>query len=384
MAYLLEFPPGTLPDDIRAPPYVILGINGTSAVELLLPHIPLNMVLHFAPKLAQWVLPPPKNLPPPVAQDILRTPHVGIDIHLDIGPASLQRIIFKMMQTAGFAVPKNLFQHAPSLITSISIRKTWQLLELPPAGLDGLFIHIQTRLMSGAPVTFTEIRELWGHFPADHIVLRLAANNFVQSHIAWYYNRDEFSNIRHWYLSTKERYEVFKAVEDQFPEFGKRSFPLQRHVNSDDAEIRRKAREQDQALVDRMEKLEARSKIKKPRKLSVGGMQKKPDSTTTSKSLKVKVKTLADAKNGADTIEMGIMSSLLDDALRKVQEERKAEDKEDEEKRELESEKKGENKKRESHVKNDRSMDHESDTKDNSEKDETLRPTIFDPSAQPI
>ncbi|KAF2826111.1 hypothetical protein CC86DRAFT_466899 [Ophiobolus disseminans] len=389
MAYLLEFPPSTLPDDIRAPPYVMFGINGISAVELLPRRIPLNMVLYFAPKLAQWVLPAPNKLPPAVAQGVLHTPHVGIDILLDIGPASLQRIIFKMMQTVGYVVPKRLFQHAPSLMTSISIHQTWQLLELPPAGLDGLLMHMQARLMSGTHVAFTELRELWAYFPADHILLRLAAMNFVQAYIAWYYNRDDFASIRHWYLSTKERYEVFKAAEDQYPEFGKRSFPLKGHVNSGNADSRLKAKELDQALVERMDKLEARTKSKKPRRLSAENVKRKLDVTTTRQSLKIKVKSLADARDGADTIEMGIMSSLLDDALRKVQEERGAED---EEKGELESEDVDEKKKAESAAidekkkcdaeKDDGGMEQEARGTDNacSDKKESLQPA---PSAQP-
>jgi hypothetical protein len=221
MAYLLEFLPSTLPEDIRAPPYVIFGIKGHSVVESLPSRIPLNAVLHFAPKLAQWLLPVPKSLPPAATQVNLHTPFVGIDIHLDIGIASLQRIIFKIVQAAGFPVPKKLFFYPPSLFTSISICKTWLLLELPCAGLDGLHIHMQTRLMTGPPVTFAEMKELWDNFPANSDMLHLMAINFIQSHIALCYGREEFSTIRDWCRSSKERWEVFKAAEDRFPDFGK-------------------------------------------------------------------------------------------------------------------------------------------------------------------
>jgi hypothetical protein len=322
MAYLLEFPPSTLPDDIRAPPYVIFGIRGQSIVEILPRRVPLNAILHFAPKIAQWMLSAPENLPSEVAQGVQHTPFIGIDIQLDIGPASFQRIISKILQSAGLSVPKHSFQHPPSLITSISIRKTWFLFELPRAGLDGLHIHMQTRLMMGAPVTFVEMQELWAEFPADSAMLRVMAINFVQSHIALHYSRHEFSAVRNWYLSTKERYGVFKAAEDQFPEYGKRlAFNPGEIVvvNKNASESRRRAGEQDEAAADeaavqqamsrRMEMLERRKAIKDSRKLSMNDML---GERTTRKSLKWK--SAPDLRDGA-----------LSDALRKVQLEREAE-----------------------------------------------------------
>jgi hypothetical protein len=63
MAYLLEFPPSMLPDDIRKPPYIIFGIKGESVVAMLPKLIPLNAVLRFIPNLAQYVVPAPENLP---------------------------------------------------------------------------------------------------------------------------------------------------------------------------------------------------------------------------------------------------------------------------------------------------------------------------------
>jgi hypothetical protein len=322
MAYLLEFPPSTLPDDIRAPPYVIFGVRGQSVVEQLPRRIPLKAILHFVPKLAQWILPAPENLPLEVVQGVQHTPFVGIDIQLDIGPASFQRIIFKILQSAGLTVPKHLYQHPPSLITSISIRKTWFLLELPRAGLDGIHIHMQTRLMMGAAVTFVEIQELWTEFPADSDMLRLTAINFVQSHIALQYSRHEFSAIRNWYLSTKERYKVFKTAEDQFPEYGKRlaSNPGEMVVvNKNALEMERRAREQEeladdeaavqQAIARRMEMLERGKAIKGPRKISMADVV---GDKTVRRSLKCK--SAPDLKDVA-----------LSEALRKVQLEREAE-----------------------------------------------------------
>jgi hypothetical protein len=167
---------------------------------------------------------------------------------------------------------------------------------------------MQTTLMSGPPVTFTEMRELFAHFPVGHVVLRLTAINFVQAHIVLFYSRDECSNIRHWYLASKERYAVFKVAEDMFPDFGKRNAQILERIDSEGTERRRKAKEQE-VFEKRMEKKAA------SRKASAESV--KPNQTIRKSGVQV--------KRDVGTVEMSIMSSLLDDALRKVQEERDAE-----------------------------------------------------------
>ena len=129
---------------------------------------------------------------------------------------------------------------------------------------------------------------------------------------------------------------MFKAAEDQFPDFGKRSFPLRGHVNSDGTESKRKAKEQEQEEVaKRMEKLELRNKVKGPRKPSTEDIKKNVPTATVRQSTG---RGLTMSSGGEDDIEMGIMSALLDDKLRKVQEEREAEEKKEEEKEECQTE----------------------------------------------
>jgi hypothetical protein len=276
MAYLLKFPASTLPDNIYAPPFVIFGINGSSVVDKLPSRIPLNAVLHFIPKLAQYVLPAPESLPPKVAQGVLHTPYVGIDICLDIGIASLQRIILKVLQSAGRAIPKEQLQRPPSIITSISIRKTWLLFELPPAGVDGLLIHLQTLLMTGPAVTITEMKELWNAFPSDSDMLRVTAINFVQAHICLHYTREEYAEIRSWYMSTKERRKVFRAAEAMYPEFGKTRLirsDSQVRVNGFAAESRKTIGKEDLAAL-RAEILE---EVKKEMKEEIEALERKKE-----------------------------------------------------------------------------------------------------------
>ncbi|EAT91149.1 hypothetical protein HBI56_018370 [Parastagonospora nodorum] len=323
MSYLLEFPPTTLPlpDDVRQPPYVIFAINNVSMVEKLPSRIPLKAVVHFIPKLAQYVLPVPEDLPADVAKGVLRTPYVGIDIALDIGIASFQRIILKVLQSAGMAVPKHQLQLPTTTITSVSIRKSWLLLELHPAGLDALMIHLQTRLINGSPVTLVEIQALWAHFPSNSEMLRLMAINFVQSQVDFHYHREDFNKIRSWYLMSRERRSVFQAAEALFPEFGKMSslrfsdrvifnrMPL--------SESRRKTKEREDREAEeaaalsllnrRMEVLEMKAKkIKKA--------ESAEDVKKTSKiRLKKRVRSAPELKDGGEGAEQAMLQPTVYD-----------------------------------------------------------------------
>ncbi|KAH4007844.1 hypothetical protein HBI81_034430 [Parastagonospora nodorum] len=323
MSYLLEFPPTTLPlpDDVRQPPYVIFAINNVSMVEKLPSRIPLKAVVHFIPKLAQYVLPVPEDLPADVAKGVLRNPYVGIDIALDIGIASFQRIILKVLQSAGMAVPKHQLQLPTTTTTSVSIRKSWLLLELHPAGLDALMIHLQTRLINGPPVTLVEIQALWAHLPSNSEVLRLMAINFVQSQVDFHYHREDFNKIRSWYLMSRERRSVFQAAEALFPEFGKMSslrfsdrvifnkMPL--------SESRRKTKEREDREAEeaaalsllnrRMEVLETKAKkIKKA--------ESAEDVKKTSKiRLKKRVRSAPELKDGGEGAEQAMLQPTVYD-----------------------------------------------------------------------
>jgi hypothetical protein len=334
MSYLLAFPPSTLPANIRSPPYVIFGLNGTSIVQTLPARIPLNAVLHFAPKLAQWLLPPPTDLSEVAAQDELHNgPYIGINICANIGAAGLQRIIFKIMDTAGFVVPKHLFQYKPSLTTSISIRRTWVLLDLPPAGLDGLHIHMQTLIMTGPPVTLDEMKALWDNFPSSAEILQVVAVVFVRLHILLCYSQIDFEAIRRWYNATAERFKVFKKAENMFPDFCKPCISRLTRTRSDKfnentSERRRKARESCNGAD--MEVLEAQREMERP----IRTRSKKAESNMSVQKVKEKVNEYRESvvpyaktigrKSGSDLKEAATMSAKLSEALSKLQREQES------------------------------------------------------------
>jgi hypothetical protein len=314
MAYLLDFPPSALPDDIRKPPFVMFAINGTSIRALLPRFIPLAAVLHFAPTLRDFVLPTPTNLPPTVAQGVLATPFIGLDIGLDVGAASIQRIVVKIMQSAGFTVPQHIYQHPPSLTTSISILHTWNLLELPPSGLDNLVIHMHTLLMHGPPVTLPLLQHLFTLFPSTHAILHLAATNFVAAHCTLFYSCDEFTEIRRWYRQSVDRRAVFAKAEAINPEFGKMpqtDIEVWR-IDSFAAERARKAKEV--AAMMEKENKESREVVRR-RSGSGDGLR------TVRRGGK---RMLREGKQSED------MSAKLTEALKKVQAEREAEEAEEE------------------------------------------------------
>jgi hypothetical protein len=85
-------------------------------------------------------------------------------------------------------------------------------------------IYLQTLIMPGPAVAFVEIYELFNHFPLDSDMLRVTAINFVKSHIDLHYSFHDFAEIRRWYMADAIRHKMFKAAEEQFPEFSKAIF----------------------------------------------------------------------------------------------------------------------------------------------------------------
>lgn len=344
MAYLLDFPPSKLPSDILAPPYVIIGIQGESVAEMLPPRIPLKAVLHFIPSLAQFVVPAPEDLPLKIAQGALREPRIGLDIRLDIGVASLQRIIVKVLQSAGRMMSKKVFQSPPSTLTALSIRRTWLLFELPRAGLDSLLVHLQTYLMAGPPIRLAEMEALWDTFPPDSDMLRAMVVNFIQAHVVWHYSRAEFLAIQTWYQSDDTRHALFETIQDEFPAYGELPLPLlpstSKQTNMDFEEVReaadkeraellaQKAAEDKAAALKAMEKMvkdsiqasQKRKSAMKSRKMS---MEDLGPCTTISKSMGRRFESTWESRAKLPTMEE--MTAQLSDALHKVEVERESE-----------------------------------------------------------
>ncbi|KAF9701196.1 hypothetical protein EKO04_000260 [Ascochyta lentis] len=150
MSHLLAFPPSPLPPNLTSPPYAIIGLNGTDLTRHLPRHIPLNLLLHFAPTLRPWILPPPHlaALPHSATHRALLSPSVGLDIHLPIQPAGLQCIIMSMLHASGVRVRGRQFDSlAPDVPTSLAIRDAWCALRLPGLGLQGLRVHVAAQML---------------------------------------------------------------------------------------------------------------------------------------------------------------------------------------------------------------------------------------------
>lgn len=219
MSQLIDFPKSTIPHDARSSVIALFGIRGLDITADLPPQIPLTVVLHFAPKLKQWVLLPPLTfcLPSAIVRLQLRSPHIGIDIQSDdVKAPGLKWIIVKMLQVAGLPRTKELFLSRPGILTCISIYRTWLALDLPVAGTQNLRTYIQTQLMSCPAVTLLEIDALWNAFPRDSDIMRLVGLNFINSHINFDYSHLEFLAIREWYLQSEEQSRFFRSLEDHF------------------------------------------------------------------------------------------------------------------------------------------------------------------------
>ncbi|KAL6702730.1 hypothetical protein ACN47E_001012 [Coniothyrium glycines] len=220
MSYLLDFPKTPLPHNARSPPYVIFGINGIDVASTLPLQIPLNAVIHFVPKLKQFVLPAPaiSSLPRHIARLALLKPCVGIDIILEgVDKIGLEWIVLRILQLCGVAPSSSLFKIQPGLISCVSIHKTWQALELPPAGIANLYTRIQFRLMLGPAVKLHEMEGLWGTFGDQSDITREMALNFIRFHGNKEYTRSESIEIQDWYLQNGTRRHYFKNLEDALP-----------------------------------------------------------------------------------------------------------------------------------------------------------------------
>ncbi|OSS48108.1 hypothetical protein B5807_06633 [Epicoccum nigrum] len=219
MSHLLQLPrSGHLPSNLRSAPYVVFGINGCDVTASLPPQIPLNLVLHFAPNLRQWVLPPPDLavLPRCDRQQHLHTPCVGIDIRAPIDSEGLHWVIACMLSHGGCQISKEFFGVHPDLTTSLAIHNTWLALELPFEGLRVLHTHVQVQLLlSTDSVSLHDMRLLWSTFPHDGAVVKAMGKRFKTAYVRMNYRVRESHEIMAWFNSSPELYEFFLGLEAQ-------------------------------------------------------------------------------------------------------------------------------------------------------------------------
>jgi hypothetical protein len=244
---MLEFPLRPLPPDVNSPPYVLFGIRGKECFSDLPDKIPLKLVLHFAPKLNDYLLPAPTELPKESVNIGLLTPYIGIDIqHLSVALNGLSWIIKRMLQLSGRPAPNDLFDTMTfSMPVCLEIHRTWTALELPYAGLDSLRTHMLMRVMDGPTLTLIEMRLIWDSFIKNHDIVREMAVNYMRAHAQRVYTIEESADIRAWIARSKTRKKMFKGWEVLVPEFGT-SVDAEREPATDDdgRTVRRKEREE--------------------------------------------------------------------------------------------------------------------------------------------
>ncbi|KZM24613.1 hypothetical protein ST47_g4209 [Ascochyta rabiei] len=220
MSHMLDFPLRPLPPNLNFPPYVIFGINGTDVTSALPPHIPLQLVLHFAPTLRKWVLPVPTHtcLPRSAMQYALHTPSVGIDIRAPIEAAGLCWILTRMLHLAGITTRREAFNVFPDLIIALAIHNAWLALELPYEGLTGLHMHVTTQLLIGSPaVGLADMQRVWAAFPSDSKVVWAMGLNFTQACAEGGYEAREGIEMAAWFQSTAELWGFLKSLQTATP-----------------------------------------------------------------------------------------------------------------------------------------------------------------------
>lgn len=210
MSAMIQFPVRPFPVSIRsAAPYVIFILRGQKVnLSDKTPDIPLMMVLHFIPKMKDWVVDPPSNL-----VRSFQTSLVGIRIpeEADVPPYALQYIVDKMLQLTGLSLRVDIFQLNPAISDSVLVLKAWRAFDLPAEGAQGVETNILTRLMTGPPVQFAEVKALWEVFPTTSPIVDQMAENFIRSWIDNDYTEMEAQRIHSWITDNLERKWYFKA-----------------------------------------------------------------------------------------------------------------------------------------------------------------------------
>ncbi|KAF2655691.1 hypothetical protein K491DRAFT_715985 [Lophiostoma macrostomum CBS 122681] len=211
MSYTLQFPPVPLPGNIRSLPHVLIAIQGRDVAAELPPNIPLAMLLHFAPKVRHWILPPLEAFGPE---------YVGINILRPMSARGLSYIVNRMCQLVG--LPRPNFDTCPKIMETTQIIEAWGLLELPVTGIESLKTHLVMRLMFGEPIRCIELRVMGAVFPTTSTIMREAAHNFIRSHRGSCYLSSgsnkfgEFHAIQDWIKEDKVRVAFFRELNQQY------------------------------------------------------------------------------------------------------------------------------------------------------------------------
>lgn len=203
---MLQFSPRPLPSDLHSSPHALIAIRGVSVAEEMPHRIPLAMLLHFAPIFYRWVLPPLERV---------GAGYVGINILRPINTQGLNAIISRMCQQAGLLLPSSDFVVNPTILQSIRIMQAWEALELPVEGIEGLEIHLISRLSFGEAVTGADLRVIWETFPTTSNIMCEAASNFIRSHLEDAYGTTTYAGIQDWIRQDRSRMQFFREAHKQ-------------------------------------------------------------------------------------------------------------------------------------------------------------------------
>ncbi|KAF2744581.1 hypothetical protein M011DRAFT_479879 [Sporormia fimetaria CBS 119925] len=206
MSYLIDFPPSNSLPGIRSSPPAIFAIQN----KLLLENrtsvtVPSGLALHHFKKMKEWVVPAPSNLPPPVQLLAQSRSVVWINIPLALPEQSLKIILFRLKQLSGHPCAGNDLILNPNIGASVSLIRTWRLLELPPEGLRGIKMRMWSLVSMGPPITLSEMQALWTSLPRNFPVLVEMANNVMRSLIEGLYLLAENVAIFSWICENQEK-----------------------------------------------------------------------------------------------------------------------------------------------------------------------------------
>ncbi|KAF2016482.1 hypothetical protein BU24DRAFT_481102 [Aaosphaeria arxii CBS 175.79] len=216
MSAMIEFPPSAkpLPTNLTSPPYVIFGILNEDVSSRLPEDIPLALVLHYAPKLEKWILPPRPHaeLPYKIACAAILKPRIGINITEPISIRALSYLVNRMLEKVGLFRQIDAYSIRPHLLMGCEIFHAWNTLELPSPGIEPLISHMLGRLMLGSAVDLLECQTIWHIFPSNSPVIRELVQNYQRGHDEFAYGMSEYGRIHKWISLDPDRMKAFGVV----------------------------------------------------------------------------------------------------------------------------------------------------------------------------
>ena len=188
MTGLLEFPPtlGRLPANVGRPPFVRFHIRGRDVSDRVPRNVPLAMLLHFAPRAADWEVRSTETRPSQAA------PHPGrvdIDIPAYVSATGLAVVLIKMMTSSHLTT--TMYVPSPlNVRVAVETMQVWDVMGLDLHGAEPLRNQILTAIWF-FPFSAADMDLIWRTFHHESEFPVAIMRCYVQRGLEWELDDEE-------------------------------------------------------------------------------------------------------------------------------------------------------------------------------------------------